>query len=110
VLLRRLDPLRRQARQRRMQCDQHRMIGDAVDAGGAEMALEGGDHFHRGAVISSGGRHAAAIFGERQLQVLYVVADGAEHQGFAARGKKSPTNGEAAGPRGCWRVARQLFE
>jgi hypothetical protein len=41
----------RQTRQQRMQRDQRRMIGDAVDASGAEMALEGGDDFHGRAVI-----------------------------------------------------------
>ena len=43
--------LRRQARQQRLQRGQRRMIGDAVDAGGAEVALEGGDHFHGRAVV-----------------------------------------------------------
>ena len=44
------------------------MIGDAVDAGGAEVALEGGDHFHGRAVVFAGDRDAVAVSGQRLLQ------------------------------------------
>ena len=53
--------------QQRMQRRQCRMIGDAIDALRAEVALEGGDHFHGGAVEFSVGRHAVAILGESCL-------------------------------------------
>src|SRR5690242_16271965 len=50
-LHRRRHRIRRQARQQRVQRGQGRVIGDAVDAGRAEMTLEGGDHLHGGTVI-----------------------------------------------------------
>src|SRR5690348_18514719 len=43
--------LTRQTRQQGMQCRHGRAVADAVDLGGTEMTLEGGDHFHGRAVI-----------------------------------------------------------
>src|SRR6476620_3516669 len=68
----------REARQQRLQGDQRRMIGDAVDARRAEVALKGGDHFHGRPVVICADRDAVTIFGQRLLQVANVVADGAE--------------------------------
>src|SRR3981189_1650017 len=59
------------------------MIGDAVEAGGAKMALEGGDHFHGRPVVFSAYRDAIAIFGQRLLHVADVVADNAWLARFA---------------------------
>src|SRR5260370_20443435 len=78
----------RQARQQRLQGGQRRMVGDAVDAGGAEMALEGGDDFHGCAVVFSIGQDAVAVFGQRLLQTEHIVADGAELEGFAAHDRR----------------------
>src|ERR1700722_13996754 len=79
----------RQAGQQRLQGGQGRMIGDAVDAVGAEVALEGGDHFHGRPVIFAVGRDAVAVFGQRLLQAEHVIADGAQfQQGLAAHDRR----------------------
>src|ERR1700737_3582567 len=74
--------------EQRLQRGQCRVIGYTVDARGAEMALEGGDHFHGRPVVFSVDRDAVAVFGERLLQVADVVADGAELERFAAHDRR----------------------
>ena len=64
------------------------MIGDAVDAGGAEVTLEGGDHFHGRPVIFAGHRHAVAVSGQRPLQALDALADVAEFEALAAHDRR----------------------
>ena len=66
-----------------MQRGERRLIGDAVDARGTEVALECGDNFHGGAVIFARDRHAVAIAGKRLLQALDVLADGTWPQRLA---------------------------
>src|SRR5882724_2300365 len=77
-------PIARKARQQRAQGGLRRLIGDTVNALGPKVTLEGGDHFHGRAVILSTGRDAVAVFGERELQVTDVLADGAEPEHVAA--------------------------
>src|SRR5258708_9262465 len=87
-LPRRRHRLVRKAREEGLQGGQRRMIGDAVDAGGAEMALEGDDHFHGGGVVFAVEWDGVAVSRQRLLQVADVVADGAELERLAAHDRR----------------------